>query len=140
MKRKNYNEEERDELRSTGRDCNTGEYVFEIDVRPVLYHEVKVWAENGERFQIVTPISAGRGYGVSATFVDIGNGETVISCVPAIPGTYMVYACARRMPAAGEPEICIGTVIGHGNPDYLESYDQELWIRRGAAFAMQRGW
>ena len=139
-RRKYYTEEERDELRATGRDYDTGEYVFEIDVRPVIYHEVKVWVENGERFQIISPVSVGIGYGVSATHIDINDGETIISCVPAMPGTYMVYACARRLPVTGETEVCIGTVVGHGNADYLESYDQDLWIRRGAMFAMRYGW
>ena len=138
--RKCYTEEEKDELYATGRDHGTGEFVFEIDVRPVIYHEVKVWAENGKRFQIITPISVGVGYGVSATCIDINDGETIISCVPAIPGTYMVYACARRLPVTGTTEMCIGTVVGHGNADCLGSYDQDLWVRRGAVFAMQHGW
>lgn len=126
----------------TGRDVDTGEQVFGIEVRPILYHEVVVGTAGHNRRRTVTPVSAEFDYGVTDGYIDdeLCDGETIVACVPATPGSYTVYAVSRTPYHRGvDTEWCLGSVIG-GDVAAPKDFDAGDWMEKALYIAAQFKW
>lgn len=126
----------------TGRDIDTGEQVFVIEVRPILYHEVVVGTSEHGRRRTVAPVSTEFDYGVADGYVDdeLHDGETIVACVPATPGSYTVYAVSRTPRRCGvDTEWCLGSVIG-GDVTAQKEFDVADWMGKALYSATQLKW
>lgn len=64
---------------------------YQIVKRPLVYYEISVINANGRRNRYVTPVSIEcDAYGMSGAH-EVVDGETIIGCVPAVAGSFMVY-------------------------------------------------
>lgn len=126
---------------TTGRDVDTGEQVFEIVARPILYHEVVVGTTRNSRYRTVTPISTTFDYGVAGGYVDdkLYDGETIVACVPATPGSYAVYAVSRTEHDDVNEEVCLGSVIG-GDVNAPKVFDASLWAAEALYHVVHFKW
>ena len=133
-------EQRKTELYATGKDIETGEPVFEIETRPILYHEVSVWGSSGRRGQTITPICVCCDYGEDVATAKLRDGDTIIACVPATEGSYCVYAYASKNIDTNTPtEECLGAIIA-GNRNTPDMFREEDWIIRGARYAELYHW
>lgn len=132
------------ELHKTGKDIRTGEPVFELETRPILYHQVVVSDKNGRREQRVTPICPTSNYGIDIFTTELRDGEKVIACIPAVAGSYCVYAYACTPKEHRLTEICLGAVLADDmnafGQDTAETFHERKWMRCGALAAEIRGW
>jgi len=133
-------EQKKAELYATGKDIETGEPVFEIETRPILYHEVSVWGSSGRRGQTIKPICACYDYGEDILSAELRDGDTIISCVPATPGSYCVFAYAYKNVDKNTPEeVCLGAVIA-GDRNAPDTFNEIRWFKDAAMYALQFGW
>ena len=133
-------EQKRCELNDTGKDIDTGEQIFEIETRPILYHEVSVWGGSGRRGQTIKPICACYDYGEGMLSAELRDGDTIIACVPATPGSYCVFAYAcRDTDKNTPPEVCLGAVVA-GDRNAPDTFNEHQWFKYATTYALQYEW